>query len=311
VKTGIQNAKASLDPGFRREDEMVRNAAVHDDMLAYRHIFHAGNFADVFKHALLVRLLIALGEKEKPYCYLDTHAGIGLYDLTHAWAQKAREYENGISRLWGRQDIPPALAPYLEVVKAQNTGRKLRFYPGSPLIAKRFVRPADRIVLTELNKTDFAELKRIFARDRQVAVHLLDGYQGLKAYLPPKERRGLVLIDSSFDRAREFARITGALGAAHARWATGTYAVWYPLMAPGAMRNFEREVKNLGIRKILKLELEVARRDTDATIPGCGMLIVNPPWKFEDEARPLLRWLWGALAPAGAGGATVNWLVPE
>jgi len=280
-------------------------------MLAYRHLFHAGNFADVFKHAMLTRLLIALGGKDKPYCYLDTHAGIGRYDLTHAWAQKAREYENGIGRLWPRRDIPPALAPYIEAVKEQNTGRKLRFYPGSPLIAKRLVRPIDRIVLTELNKTDFAALKALFVRDKQVGAHLLDGYQGLKAFLPPKERRGLVLIDSSFDRAREFERITIALGETHARWATGVYAVWYPLMAPAAMRNFERDVKNLGIRRILKFELTIAERDVDATIPGCGMLIVNPPWRFEDEARPLLRWLWRALSEKGAGGASVNWLVPE
>jgi 23S rRNA (adenine2030-N6)-methyltransferase len=280
-------------------------------MLAYRHLFHAGNFADVFKHALLTRLLITLGEKDKAYCYLDTHAGVGRYDLTHAWAQEAREYENGIARLWARADIPPALAPYLDAVKAENTGRKLRFYPGSPLLARRFVRRIDRIVLTELNKTDFAELKQLFSRDRQVAVHLLDGYQGLKAFLPPKERRGLVLIDSSFDRAREFDRITAALKEAHARWATGIYAIWYPLMAPAAMRNFERDVKNLEIRKILKLEIEITARDFDATIPGCGMLIVNPPWRFEDEARPMLRWLSGALSGEGKGGATVNWLVPE
>lgn len=280
-------------------------------MLAYRHLFHAGNFADVFKHALLARLLIALGEKEKPYCYLDTHAGIGLYDLTHVWAQKAREYESGVGRLWDRRDIPPVLAPYIDAVKAHNPGRKLRFYPGSPLIAKRFVRPMDRIVLTELNKTDYAALKARFARDSQVGVHLLDGYQGLKAFLPPKEKRGLVLIDSSFDRAREFERIMTALGEAHPRWATGVYAIWYPLMTPGAMRNFERDMKQLSIRKILRLEMTISARDVDVTIPGCGMLIVNPPWRFEDEARPMLRWLWSALAKRGEGGATVNWLVPE
>jgi len=280
-------------------------------MLAYRHLFHAGNFADVFKHALLARLLIALGKKDKPYCYLDTHAGIGRYDLTHAWAQKAREYETGISRLWDRDDIPPALAPYLDTVKAENTGRKLRFYPGSPRIAKRFVRPIDRIVLSELNKTDFAALKTLFERERRIAVHLLDGYQALKAFLPPKERRGLVLIDSSFDRAGEFARITEALSEAHARWETGMVAIWYPLMEAAAMRNFEHDIGKLGIRKILKLELKIRERDLNATIPGCGMLIVNPPWRFEDEARPLLRWLWSALSDKGAGGASVNWLVPE
>jgi 23S rRNA (adenine2030-N6)-methyltransferase len=280
-------------------------------MLAYRHLFHAGNFADVFKHALLARLLIALGKKDKPYCYLDTHAGIGRYDLTHVWAQKAREYETGISRLWDRSDIPPALAPYLDAVKAENTGRKLRFYPGSPRIAKRFLRPVDRIVLSELNKTDFAALKALFERERRIAVHLLDGYQALKAFLPPRERRGLVLIDSSFDRAGEFARITQALAQAHARWETGMVAIWYPLMEPAAMRNFEHDIEQLGIRKILKLELRIRERDLNATIPGCGMLIVNPPWRFEDEARPLLRWLWSALSDKGAGGASVNWLVPE
>jgi 23S rRNA (adenine2030-N6)-methyltransferase len=280
-------------------------------LLAYRHLFHAGNFADAFKHALLARLLIALGGKDKPYCYLDTHAGTGRYDLTHAWAQKAREYENGIGRLWEKRDIPPVLAPYIEAIKAENAGGKLRFYPGSPLIAKRFVRRGDRMVLTELNKTDFAQLKALFARDRQVAVHLLDGYRALKAFLPPKERRGLVLIDSSFDRSGEFARITAVLAETCARWATGTYAIWYPWMGEGAVRGFLRGVQSTGIRKILRLELTVEREGRAVTVPGCGMLVVNPPWRFEDEARPMLRWLWSALSPEGAGGATVNWLVPE
>jgi 23S rRNA (adenine2030-N6)-methyltransferase len=173
------------------------------------------------------------------------------------------------------------------------------------------VRPTDRIVLNELNKTDFATLNALFARERQVAVHLLDGYQALKAFLPPRERRGLVLIDSSFDRAGEFARITEALAEAHRRWETGMVAIWYPLMEPAAMRNFEHDIEQLGIRKILKLELQIQDRDLTVTIPGCGMLLVNPPWRFEDEARPLLRWLWSVLSDKGAGGASVNWLVPE
>lgn len=279
-------------------------------MLSYRHLFHAGNFSDVFKHALLARLLIALGKKDKPYFYLDTHAGIGRYDLSHPWAQKVREYDNGIGRLWGRKDIPAALAPYLDVVKAENSNRKLRFYPGSPLIARRLMRRDDRMVLTELNKTDCADLKKLFEKERRVAVELLDGYQALKAHLPPAERRGLVLIDSSFDRAREFARIVTALAEAHARWATGIYAVWYPLMEPGDMRNFARNLEKTGIRKILQLELTVMPADSAVT-PGCGMLVVNPPWQFEDEARPLLEWLWQALSVDGAGGVKVEWLVPE
>jgi 23S rRNA (adenine2030-N6)-methyltransferase len=278
-------------------------------MLSYRHLFHAGSFTDVFKHALLTRLLLALGAKDKPYFYLDTHAGLGRYDLTHDWAQKAREYENGIAKLWGREDIPPLLKPYMDIVKGENTGRKLRYYPGSPMIARRLSRPADRLVLTELNKTDYAELKTVFPHDRRVAVHLLDGYQGLKAFLPPKEKRGMVLIDSSFDRAREFQRLTAALREAHERWATGTYAIWYPLMEPRDMQSFGLNLIRTDIRKILKLELTI--KPADETIPGCGMMIVNPPWQFADEARLMLRWLWSVLAVEGAGGATVEWLAPE
>jgi len=279
-------------------------------MLSYRHMFHAGNFADVFKHALLARLLAALNLKDKPWCYLDTHAGIGRYDLMHEWAQKAREYDNGIARLWGRQDLPAALAPYMDAVKAANPYPNLRFYPGSPFIARHLARRSDRIVLSELNKIDFEELKAVFAGDRQVAAHLMDGYQALKAFLPPKERRGLVLLDSSFDRAKEFVRIVDALREAHARWATGIYAVWYPLMTPGAMLGFARDIAGTGIRKILQLELRIAAGDTEL-MSGCGMLVVNPPYKFATEARVLLDWLCPVLARDGTGSAKVEWLVPE
>jgi 23S rRNA (adenine2030-N6)-methyltransferase len=280
-------------------------------MLSYRHLFHAGNFADVFKHALLARLLIALGEKDKPYCYLDTHAGTGRYDLSHEWAWKAREFENGISRLWDRKDIPAALAPYMDAVRAENPKGRLRFYPGSPLIALKLRRPGDRILLTELNRADCAELESVVGRERHVAVHLMDGYEGLKTLLPPRERRGLVLLDSSFDRPREFARIVKALKEAHQRWATGIYAIWYPMMGPAAMRDFTRSVEKSGIRKILRLELRVKKQEPDAPMPGCGMLVVNPPWKFDVEARPLLDWLAQALSQDGTGGAKVDWLVPE
>jgi 23S rRNA (adenine2030-N6)-methyltransferase len=279
-------------------------------MLSYRHLFHAGNFADVFKHALLTRLLIALSQKDKPWFYLDTHAGIGRYDLTHAWAQKVREYENGIARLWDRQDIPAALAPYVDAVKAENPDRKLRFYPGSPRIARELMRPGDRMALTELNRTDFAELCKWMGRERQTVIQLLDGYQALKAYLPPKERRGLVLIDSSFDRSKEFSRIAAALKETHGRWATGTYAIWYPLMAHGAMIGFARDVEKTGIRKIMRLEFSIMPENSPV-IPGCGMLVVNPPYRFKDEAQPLLDWLWRALSVDGAGGVRVDWLVRE
>jgi 23S rRNA (adenine2030-N6)-methyltransferase len=280
-------------------------------LLAYRHLFHAGNFADVFKHALLVRLLVALGKKEKPFCYLDTHAGLGVYDLSHEWARKHAEFRDGIGRLWGRDDAPALLAPYLDAVRAENRGTALRFYPGSPRIAQRLLRPDDRMVLSELNKADVAPLGKLFAADARVTVHLMDGYQSLKAHLPPPERRGLVLVDSSFDRAGEFKRLADALAAAHQRWATGVYAIWYPQMEPTAMRAFERDVVATGVRKILQLELAVHPEGWALGMPGCGMLVVNPPFGFEEEAGAILDWLWRMLAMGGAGGKRVRWLVPE
>jgi len=280
-------------------------------VLSYRHHFHAGNFADVFKHALLSRLLIALSAKDKPYFYLDTHAGIAHYDLRHPWAQKAREYGNGIGRIWQASDIPDLLEPYMEAVRAHNPDGELRYYPGSPLIAKRFMREHDRMVLVELNKTDHAELQSVFARERGVAVQVMDAYQSLRAYLPPAERRGLVLVDSSFDRAREFDRIVKAMKEAYGRWATGTYAIWYPLMEPRAMRDFLASMQRSGIRKVLRLELVVREPDESEFIPGCGMLLVNPPWHFDEEARAILSWLQTKLAVTRRGESVVEWLVPE
>jgi len=280
-------------------------------MLAYRHQFHAGNFADVFKHALLVRLFLALAKKDTPYCYVDTHAGIGRYDLSRPWALKNAEFRNGIARLWERPDIPELLTPYLEAVRAENPDGRLRFYPGSPWIARRLLRRGDRMVLSELNKTDVAELGELFARDRQVTVHLMDGYQALKAHLPPKERRGLVLIDSSFDRAGEFKRVAEALATAHERWATGIYAAWYPLMDLPTMRAFERNIVATGIRKILQLELSVRPEGWTTSLRGCVLLVVNSPFHFDDEAAAMLEWLWRALAPEGSGGPRVRWLVSE
>lgn len=280
-------------------------------MLAYRHHFHAGNFADVFKHALLVHLLLALIRKDQPLCYIDTHAGVGRYDLAHRWARKHAEFRDGIERLWSRPDLPESLAPYVAAVRAENAGDKLRFYPGSPQIARRLLRPGDRMVLTELNQTDCAELKALFAVDKRVAVERMDGHQALKAYLPPKERRGLVLIDSSFDRAGEFRRTAAALAAAHERWATGVHAVWYPLMEPATMRAFDRDVAATGVRKVLQLEISVRPETWTQTLRGCGLLVVNPPFGFDTGAAPMLDWLARALAPAGAGGQRVRWLVPE
>ncbi|MCC7486707.1 MAG: 23S rRNA (adenine(2030)-N(6))-methyltransferase RlmJ [Burkholderiales bacterium] len=280
-------------------------------MLAYRHLFHAGGYADVFKHALLAQLVLCLKAKVKPFLYLDTHAGAGLYDLAHPWARKNREYLGGIARIRERADAPPALAPYLHAVHTANPDGRLRRYPGSPLIVRALIRGNDRMALTELNRTDCESLAALFSGDRRVQVRLMDGFDALKAFLPPRERRGLVLIDSSFDRAREFDRVKRAFAQAHRRFATGVHALWYPHIGEPVIAALERGIAATGMRKVLQLDLAVRARHTGAGLAGCGMLIANPPFGFEATARSLLQWLWPALSPEGEGSWRARWLVPE
>ena len=280
-------------------------------VLAYRHLFHAGNFADVFKHALVIQLALALGRKDKPFLYLETHAGTGRYDLAHAWATKNKEYLDGIARIFGRTGYPDELRPYVDAVRDQNPDGQLRFYPGSPLLVRRLFRGNDRMALAELNRDDCARLQKEFAGDRRVQVRNMDGYQALKAFLPPKERRALTLIDSSFDRANEFRRIADALAEAYKRFATGVYAIWYPLMEPTAISGFERRIVNSGVRKLLKLELSVRPGTWKDGMRGCAMLVVNPPYGFDTLASPILHLLWKALSPDGDGRYGVKWLVGE
>lgn len=280
-------------------------------MLSYRHHFHAGNHADVLKHAVLARLLLALHKKEAPFRYLDAHAGAGLYDLGGVRALKNREFETGISRLWARADVPEGLWPYLDAVRAENPDGELRVYPGSPRIARRFLRANDRMVLTDLNAAEVEALERTFRGDRRVVVERRDAEDALRAHLPPPQRRGVVLVDSAFDRANELARVVEALAAAHRRWATGIFAVWYPLMDSRSMRGFEQAVVATGIRKVLQLELEVIAEDRASALRGSGLLVVNPPWHLDDEARPLLEWLAGVLSQGAGSTSTVRWLVPE
>ncbi len=280
-------------------------------MLAYRHLFHAGSAADVFKHVILTRLLDHLCANPKPWCYLDTHAGIADYDLEHEWARKNAEYRDGIVRLLAAGDPPPAIAAYLDLVRAANAGPALRHYPGSPALARCFLRAGDRMVLGELNPEDHAILAARFRRDRAVEVHEIDAYRGLKAFLPPAERRGLVLIDPPFDRAQEFEHLASAIGIAHKRWASGMYAIWYPLMGRSEIERFERSVQATGIRKILRLELALRPHDWTSSLRGSALLIINPPWRLDEQAPALLAWLWQTLSPNAAGGWRVEWLVPE
>jgi 23S rRNA (adenine2030-N6)-methyltransferase len=280
-------------------------------VLSYRHIFHAGNFADVFKHVLLSLLLQGLKRKDKPFFYLDSHAGCGRYDLTSSAAQKNREYAAGIGRLWQRRDAPAALQPYLEAVAALNPSDGLRQYPGSPWIARHSLRPGDRMVLCELHPSDFPRLEQAFAGDPQVQVRHMDGYQALKACLPPPERRGLVHIDPAFELADERQRLLEALQMAHRRWATGIYAVWFPLIDPDLAEAFYRRLRGSGIGKILLVELCVARESAGLGMYGTGMAIVNPPWQLDEDLTRLLPYLHSVLAEPGQGRWRVAWLQGE
>lgn len=283
-------------------------------MLSYRHAFHAGNFADVFKHALLCLMLESLKEKDKPFCYLETHAGTGRYDLSSAPSQKNREYESGILRLWTRPDAPPALAPYLSAVVAANgqpPPAALRYYPGSPRIARHLLREQDRMVLCELHSSEYPVLKQEFAGDKQVAVHHQDGYTGLKAHLPPKERRGLVLIDPAFELKDEGTRAVQGLALAHQRWATGILALWYPLPDAAFRNRLLHQVEELGISKVLVAELSVGEVPGPGPMTATGMVMINPPWRLEEQLRQVLPWLHGALSPGGRGRWEVFWWVPE
>lgn len=280
-------------------------------MYAYRHLFHAGNFADVFKHVLLTRLVLGLARKDKPFCYLDTHAGLGRYDLKHPWAQKNREYREGLGRLWQRDDLPELMRPWLEAVRAANPDGALREYPGSPAFVQRLLRPDDRMVLCELNAKDQAELKANFAGEPRASTHHLDGFIAVRAHLPPRERRGLVLMDPAFDQPGEFKRVTGALRDAHRRFATGVLAFWYPLMEPAAMRAFEADVEACGVPRVLQLELQVHAHGAGGGLRGCGLLVVNPPFGFEAEAREIAKWLLPVLGEARGSRQRIRWITGE
>ena len=280
-------------------------------MLSYRHAFHAGNFADVFKHIVLCILLKALARKEKPYCYIDTHGGAGLYNLSSAVAQKNQEHKAGIARLWQLKETPTAVADYLAAVQACNSTSALREYPGSPWIARHFLRTHDRAVLTELHSSDFPKLQQTFANDSRFRIYHEDGYAFLKAQLPPQERRGLVLIDPAYERHNELQQLIQGLLQAYRRWQSGCFAIWYPVIARTSMTSLYEQLEAAKVRKILRAELCLYPDDNPQGLNGSGMLIINPPWRVDSELAEILPWLWQTLASNRQGRYRVDWLVPE
>lgn len=265
----------------------------------YRHLYHAGNFADVFKHALLTLLLGRLKAKDTPFAVIDTHAGAGVYDVTSAEAQRTGEFARGYAQ--AAAALPQALAPYRDAVAALNPDGTTRLYPGSPALALALLRPQDRLVACELHPEDARHLKLALRDDRRAEIHHRDGYQALKAFLPPKERRGLVLVDPPFETPDERRTLVQALATAHARWPTGIYALWYPIKANSEAKLLHAELANTGIRRQVALELRLHGGDDPARLNGCGLAVVNPPFRFDTAALPVLQALDRAL---GAEGGT-------
>ncbi|HAU5543917.1 TPA: 23S rRNA (adenine(2030)-N(6))-methyltransferase RlmJ [Proteus mirabilis] len=280
-------------------------------MLSYRHSFHAGNHADVLKHIVQTLIIESLKEKEKPFLYLDTHAGAGRYQLTNAHATRTGEYLEGIARLWQQEEVPELILPYLEAVGSLNTSDELRYYPGSPLLAAKLLREQDLLMLTELHPTDFPLLRTEFSRDKRVRVCREDGFGQLKSKLPPASRRGFALIDPPYELKQDYSAVVKGIVEGYKRFATGTYAIWYPVVHRQQIKLMLKELEATGIRKILQIELAVKPDSDQLGMTASGMIVINPPWKLASQMASILPWLHKTLVPEGTGHTLVEWVVPE
>ena len=283
----------------------------------YRHHFHAGNFADVMKHVLLLQILSRLNNKDKPYRYIDTHGGAGKYDLSTSEAQKSGEFLNGIHRLIKLDDsikrnAPEGIQQYLKIVEKMRENFGKGAYPGSPWFALEGMREIDKATIFEMQRDVFQQLdQNIF--DKRAGLHERDAYEGLLAVIPPKEKRGLVMIDPPYELERkDFPQLVELIAAAYKKWQTGVFAVWYPIKDRAMIERFEKKMFKTGIRRQLICEICVWPDDTPVGLNGCGLLVINPPWKFSEDADEALQWLFPHLRMQETGGhAAVRWLVGE
>ena len=280
----------------------------------YRHIYHAGNFADVLKHAVLTRLIRYMQKKDGGFRVLDTHAGIGLYDLSSEEAQKTGEWSEGIGKILDTELAPQVaelLEPYLSAVRELNAEGGIRLYPGSPKLARMLFRPQDRLSAMELHPEDFARLHRLFEGDHQVRITELNGWLSLGAHLPPKEKRGIVLVDPPFEEDGEYERLVDGLAKAYRRFPGGTYCLWYPLKKGAPIKEFHEALQALDIPKILCAEL-IVRSDRGINgLTGSGLIIVNPPFTLKDELHALLPALKDHLAQDRYASHRAFWLRGE
>ncbi|MDU3901041.1 MAG: 23S rRNA (adenine(2030)-N(6))-methyltransferase RlmJ [Haemophilus haemolyticus] len=281
-------------------------------MLSPRHSFHAANHADVLRHLVFMLILESLKLKEKGFFYLDTHSGVGRYRLSSNESEKTGEYKEGIERLWDQTDLPEDVARYVKMIKKLNYGGKeLRYYAGSPLIAAELLRPQDRALLTELHPSDYPILRNNFSDYKNVTVKCDNGFQQVKATLPPKERRGLVLIDPPYELKEDYDLVVKAIEEGYKRFATGTYAIWYPIVLRQQTKRIFKGLEATGIRKILRIELAVRPDSDQRGMTASGMVVINPPWTLETQMKEILPYLTKTLVPEGTGSWAVEWITPE
>ncbi|MCT7941914.1 23S rRNA (adenine(2030)-N(6))-methyltransferase RlmJ [Shewanella holmiensis] len=280
-------------------------------MLSYRHGYHAGNYADVLKHSMLLQVLKAMQKKDKPYVYIDTHAGAGAYSLNDEFAQKTGEYLDGVAKLWDANKLPTALADYVEAVKIFNGEfDQLTVYPGSPSFVDAELRPKDRMVLHELHSTDHELLEEYFDQDKQVRVIKGDGLQGLIAAVPPPERRGVILIDPSYEIKTDYQDVAHAIIKAHKRFATGVFMLWYPVVDRAQTESMLKILATSGIKNQLRVEQAIKPDSNEFGMTAAGLWIINPPWQLDVAAKEMLNYLERRLGHSG-GKTVVKQEVPE
>jgi 23S rRNA (adenine2030-N6)-methyltransferase len=280
-------------------------------MLSYRHSFHAGNFADVLKHLILIKILEHLHKKDKPFCCIDTHAGPGLYELNSDYALKNKEFENGISRLWQQPNLPASVEQYVKVIQHFNVTDQLNYYPGSPLIAQHFLRVQDRLFLHELHSTEIERLTQTVKKDRRIKVFHADGLKNTLGLLPPNEHRGLILIDPSYEIKTDYQSVVDTLIQMHKRFATGTYALWYPVVDRTRNQHLELALKQSAIKNIQLFELGISADTAEKGMTSSGMIVINPPWTLQADMQETLPYLATQLGLDHAGHYRIETLVKE
>jgi 23S rRNA (adenine2030-N6)-methyltransferase len=278
----------------------------------YRHAFHAGNFADVHKHALLARVLLHLRGKKAAFRVIDTHAGAGRYDLLGPEASRSGEWRDGIGRLWQGEphtDLRTWLAPYLDAVAALNPEGRLQVYPGSPLIARKLLRPQDRLIACELEPKAATALAGTVRGDRRAKAVAIDGWTALGAFVPPTERRGIVFVDPPFEEMADFTRLPEALSGAYRKWPTGIYMLWYPIKDRAAPDALARRLRRLALPDVLRCELTLPAPRLQGGLVGSGLIVVNPPFTLQPDLRKFLPEFAKLLSPKAT--ARADWLASE